>query len=118
MCWCVCSLIGCSCHWQLHELDKKFVCEICDQVLWGSRNFERHFSEAAHAAAMRALGIPNTAHFVGVTGIRDAQLLWSRLQREMATVDFDAARHEEYEDSFGNVLDRRTYEDLARQGML
>ena len=31
---------------------------------------------------------------------------------------FKAERDEEYEDSDGNVLNRATYEDLARQGML
>ena len=32
--------------------------------------------------------------------------------------EFDAEKDEEYEDSEGHVLNRRTYEDLARQGLL
>lgn len=31
---------------------------------------------------------------------------------------YDAEKEEEFEDSEGNVLDRRTFEDLARQGLL
>lgn len=31
---------------------------------------------------------------------------------------YDVEKEEEFEDSEGNVLDRRTFEDLARQGLL
>ncbi len=31
---------------------------------------------------------------------------------------YDAAVHEEFEDAEGNVMTRKTYEDLARQGLL
>ena len=34
------------------------------------------------------------------------------------TEAFKPERDEEYEDSDGNVLNRATYEDLARQGLL
>ncbi len=42
--------------------------------------FTDHFTEWRHAQGMRQLGIPNTRHFMNITKIEDAQLLWSRLQ--------------------------------------
>lgn len=67
---------------------------------------------------MRCLGIPNTRHFHGVTKIEDAQKLWEKLQQTVDGNVFDGEKEEEYEDSHGNVLTRKTYEDLARQGLL
>jgi splicing factor 3A subunit 3 len=34
--------------------------------------FDKHFTESKHAFGMRALGLPNTRHFAGITSIRDA----------------------------------------------
>ena len=67
---------------------------------------------------MRCLGIPNTKHFHDITLIEDATALHSKLKDTIAVELFDAAAEEEYEDSEGHVLNRRTYEDLARQGLL
>ena len=44
--------------------------------------------------------------------------MWEQLREDVDTKEWDPERDEEFEDSHGNVLDRRTYEDLARQGML
>ena len=67
---------------------------------------------------MRCLRIPNTKHFHGVTKMDDAVALWEQLQEKQELEQFKAERDEEYEDSDGNVLNRATYEDLARQGLL
>jgi splicing factor 3A subunit 3 len=67
---------------------------------------------------MKCLGIPNTKHFHGVTSIEDAQELWKKLQGLIEKERFDTSAQEEYEDSHGNVLSRKKYEDLARQGLL
>ena len=67
---------------------------------------------------MRCLGIPNTMHFHGVTKIEDAKRLWDKVQNSLVGTKFDGEKEEEYEDSHGNVLTRKTYEDLARQGLL
>ena len=105
---------------KLHGLNHYFDCEICGggESYRGRRNFELHFAEQRHAAGMRALGIPNTKHFHGVTRIDDAQELWQSLQEKLQQQQFDGTKEEEYEDSSGNVLSRKTYEDLARQGLL
>ena len=48
----------------------------------------------------------------------DAVALWEQLQERHQAEAFNAERDAEYEDCDGNVLNRATYEDLARQGML
>ena len=114
----------------------------------GRREFERHFRETRHATGMRALGIPNTKEFYEVTRIADAQALWETLrarragggggggvvgagkasggatataavsQRRATNAAVAADEVEEVEDEEGNVYDRRTYEDLKKQGIL
>mmetsp|Transcript_31086 Transcript_31086/g.93179 ORF Transcript_31086/g.93179 Transcript_31086/m.93179 type:complete len:517 (-) Transcript_31086:46-1596(-) len=105
--------------YKLHGLDQAFVCEICgNQTYHGRRAFDQHFNEWRHSHGMRCLRIPNTKHFHGVTKMDDAVALWEQLQEKQELEQFKAERDEEYEDSDGNVLNRATYEDLARQGLL
>ena len=104
---------------KLHGLNHYYLCEICGGESYrGRRNFELHFAEQKHTMGMKSLGIPNTKHFHGVTKIEDAQQLWSTLKHKVEHEQFDGNEEEEYEDSHGNVLSRKTYEDLARQGLL
>jgi splicing factor 3A subunit 3 len=105
--------------WKLHGLNKRYPCEICGGAEYeGRRNFDRHFQDARHAHGMKVLGIPNTKHFHDITRIEDAQRLHAKLTGELTDGRFVAAAGEEFEDSMGNVVDRRTYELLARQGLL
>ena len=105
--------------YKLHGLDVSYVCEICgNQTYWGRRAFDQHFNEWRHSHGMRCLRIPNTSHFHGVVKMDDAVALWEQLQEKADVEQFKPERDEEYEDSDGNVLNRATYEDLARQGLL
>ena len=120
--------------YKLHGLNVEYKCEICgNQSYWGRRAFDRHFQEFRHAHGMKCLGIPNTKHFHDITQIEDAIALYEKIKDKLpvraATVaapsllsaaSFAGAVDsvEEFEDTDGNVLDRRTYEDLARQGLL
>ncbi|KAJ2015219.1 Pre-mRNA-splicing factor sap61 [Coemansia sp. RSA 455] len=105
--------------YKLHGLGVKFSCEICgNSVYRGRKAYEKHFQEARHSTNMRRLGIPNTRQFHGVATIDEAQALWERVQvdkkREVTNVD----TVEEYEDSEGNVFNKKTYFDLKRQGLI
>lgn len=105
--------------YKLHGLGIEYKCEICgNQSYWGRRAFDRHFQEWRHAHSMRVLGIPNTKHFHDITLIEDALALHEKLKGTLSQEQFKGAVEEEFEDSHGNVLNRRTYEDLARQGLL
>ena len=63
-------------------------------------------------------GIPNTAHFANVTEIEDALALWAKLKEQKAHERFNPHIDEEFEDSEGNVVNRKTYDDMRRQGIL
>lgn len=87
---------------------------------------------------MRALGLPNTKHFHEITRIEDAlsrafiflvQLLDAdqrrplpsvaeKLKREGRHEIFEQETMEELEDDEGNVYNKKTYEDLKKQGLI
>ncbi|KAH9959239.1 RNA splicing factor PRP9 [Russula dissimulans] len=105
--------------YKLHGLGVEYRCEICsDHVYMGRKNFERHFQESRHAFGMRALGLPNTKHFHEITKIEDAMALAERLKREGRHEIFDQETMEELEDEEGNVYNRKTYDDLKKQGLI
>uniref|UniRef100_A0A8C5LYD5 Splicing factor 3a subunit 3 n=1 Tax=Leptobrachium leishanense TaxID=445787 RepID=A0A8C5LYD5_9ANUR len=105
--------------YKLHGLNINYNCEICGNYTYrGPKAFQRHFAEWRHAHGMRCLGIPNTAHFANVTQIEDAVSLWSKLKLQKASERWQPDTEEEYEDSSGNVVNKKTYEDLKRQGLL
>lgn len=62
--------------------------------------------------------MPNTKHFRDVTKVADALALYEKLQGSIDSGRFKGEDEEEYEDSDGNVFNRKTYDDLARQGLL
>lgn len=105
--------------YKLHGLNINYKCEICgNQTYRGPKAFQRHFSEWRHAHGMRCLGIPNTAHFANVTRIEDALQLWNKIKQAKDAERWNPDHEEEFEDSAGNVVSKRTYDDLQRQGLL
>ncbi|KAL5971812.1 Splicing factor 3A subunit 3 [Taenia solium] len=105
--------------YKLHGLNMYYSCEICgNQTYRGPKAFQRHFSEWRHAHGMRCLGIPNTAHFAHVTKIEEALALWQRIRTTKEAERWRPEVEEEMEDHAGNVVSRKTYEDLKRQGLL
>lgn len=44
--------------------------------------------------------------------------MYEKLKDQIDAESWDATAEEEFEDSEGNVLNRKTFEDLARQGLL
>ncbi|PKC73150.1 hypothetical protein RhiirA1_530621 [Rhizophagus irregularis] len=105
--------------YKLHGLGVEYPCEICgNYVYMGRKAFDRHFQEWRHAHGMRCLGIPNTRHFHEITLIEDAYALWEKLKSTGKTDEFKADTMEEFEDQEGNVFNKKTYDDLKRQGLL
>lgn len=105
--------------YKLHGLNISYNCEICGNFTYkGPKAFQRHFSEWRHAHGMRCLGIPNTAHFANVTQIEDAIQLWEKIKQQKNQERWVPEQNEEFEDSLGNVVTKKTYEDLKRQGLL
>jgi splicing factor 3A, putative len=105
--------------YKLHGLNITYSCEICGNATYkGPKAFQLHFAEWRHAHGMRCLGVPNTAHFANVTQIEDALKLWHKLKEEKQKEKFQPSTEEEYEDTEGRVVNKKTYEDLKRQGLL
>ncbi|KAM3670200.1 LOW QUALITY PROTEIN: splicing factor 3A subunit 3-like [Ammospiza maritima maritima] len=105
--------------YKLHGLNINYRCEICGNCTYqGPRAFQRHFAEWRHAHGMRCLGIPNTAHFASITQIEDAVSLWAKLKQQKPSERWQPDTEEEYEDSSGNVVNKKTYKDLRCQGLL
>ena len=85
---------------------------------------------------MRALGLPNTKHFHEITRIEDAlsrmfplrfvsltpltltPTVAEKLRQEGKQEIFQQETMEELEDDEGNVYNRKTYEDLKKQGLI
>lgn len=55
---------------------------------------------------------------VFVHATQDARDLYAKIKDALDKEQWNAEDNEEYEDREGNVLNRRTYEDLARQGLM
>ncbi|ORZ33676.1 hypothetical protein BCR44DRAFT_35523 [Catenaria anguillulae PL171] len=105
--------------YKLHGLGVEYPCEICGgYVYMGRKAFERHFQEFRHAMGMKSLGVPNNKQFQEITKIEDALSLWDKLKASQNKGTFRADVDAEFEDSEGNVMSRKVYEDLQRQGLL
>ncbi|KAG9331298.1 hypothetical protein JZ751_019530 [Albula glossodonta] len=86
--------------YKLHGLNINYNCEICGNYTYrGPKAFQRHFAEWRHAHGMRCL-------------------VWAKLKSQKASERWQPDTEEEYEDSSGNVVNKKTYEDLKRQGLL
>jgi len=104
--------------YKLHGLNVQFTCEICgNATYWGRRAYETHFKESRHQHGMRCLKIPNTRAFAEITTIAEALALHKSLESKDSN-KWDKQTDEEYEDADGNVYNRKTFEDLKRQGLI
>uniref|UniRef100_A0A6B2G8C0 Splicing factor 3A subunit 3 (Trinotate prediction) n=1 Tax=Myxobolus squamalis TaxID=59785 RepID=A0A6B2G8C0_MYXSQ len=105
--------------YKLHGLNIYYNCEICGNSKYrGPKAFQRHFGEWRHAHGMRCLGIPNTAHFVNVTKIQDAYNLWDVIKNNKLKEQWNPEFDEEFEDTDGNPINKKIFDDMSRQGLL
>lgn len=104
---------------KLHGLGVEYKCEICGGAsYWGQKAFEKHFQQWRHAYGMKCLKIPNTVHFKNVTSIEEALRLNKKIFEQNHKKTFQPDYEEEFEDQDGNVLPRKIYIDLKRQGII
>lgn len=104
--------------YKLQSLNKTFECEICGNVVYrGPKAFHNHFSESRHAHGMKCLGIPNTSHFYYISKIEEVLNLYEKIKEDRKMFQWNRDQ-EEMEDSFGNVMKRKTWLDLERQGCI
>jgi len=67
---------------------------------------------------MKCLKIPNTPEMKGVTRIADAIELGEKFKSRDIQRMWNPEQDEEYEDKDGNVFNKKTYDDMVRQGIL
>lgn len=105
--------------YKLHGLGVEFPCEICGNFVYmGRRAFDKHFNEYRHIHGLKCLGITNTTLFREITRIDEAQRLWEKLEADKKRTKVAADTVEEMEDAQGNVMPRKVFEDLQKQGLL
>ncbi|KAF2746171.1 hypothetical protein M011DRAFT_487673 [Sporormia fimetaria CBS 119925] len=106
--------------YRLHGLGVEFPCEICGNFVYmGRRAFDKHFNEPRHVYGLKCLGITgNTTLFREITGIEEATKLWKKLQKDKKKEKTDADSVVQMEDSEGNVMPEKIYNDLLAQGIL
>ncbi|CAK3835114.1 Pre-mRNA-splicing factor sap61 [Lecanosticta acicola] len=111
--------------YKLHGLGVEFPCEICgNYVYMGRRAFDKHFSEQRHVYGLQCLGITkNTGLFREITKIEEAEKLWQKLERDRQNELQKMGGEKgdgiiEMEDSRGNVMPKRVYDDMAKAGLI
>jgi len=105
--------------YKLHGLNIEYKCEICGNYsYWGPRAFARHFNEWRHSYGMKCLGIANTKEFENITLIEDAITLNRKLKKLSQSKEWKPEEEEEFEDKEGHVYNKKTYDDLKRQGLV
>jgi splicing factor 3A subunit 3 len=106
--------------YRLHGLGVEFPCEICGNFVYmGRRAFDKHFNEPRHVYGLKCLGITgNTSLFREITGIEEATNLWKKIQQDKKKDKVEADNVVQMEDSEGNVMPEKIYNDLLAQGIL
>lgn len=105
--------------YRLHGLGVEFPCEICGNFVYmGRRAFDKHFNEPRHVHGLKCLGITNTSLFREITGIKEAEDLWRTFQQNKKKEKVQAENVVQMEDSEGNVMPEKIYNDLLAQGIL
>ncbi|CUS21639.1 LAQU0S03e07206g1_1 [Lachancea quebecensis] len=106
--------------YKLQGLDIEYPCELCGNFIYnGRRQFDKHFGEQRHVFGLRRLGIEPSASFKGVTKIDDAKQLWSHLRSTSSGRGSPEAKLEvEVEDDDGNVMSKKVYDELKKQGLI
>lgn len=84
--------------------EPSFYCEVCNSDITGTSDFYAHFLEERHVQSLEALGAVDVQRCFGVSRIALVRKLIENV--------------EEVEDADGNVYDKRTYDDLARHGLI
>ncbi|KAF2106555.1 hypothetical protein BDV96DRAFT_507646 [Lophiotrema nucula] len=105
--------------YKLHGLGVEFPCEICGNFVYmGRRAFDKHFNEPRHVYGLKCLGITNTTLFREITGISEALELWKKIQAENKKQKSTTENVVQMEDTDGNVMPEKVYQDLLAQGIL
>ncbi|KAM0672191.1 subunit 3 of splicing factor 3a [Ordospora colligata] len=99
------------------DLDVEFECEVCGYVCHGWQDFDLHFESECHLKGMKRYGVGLYSKlYWGITRVDTLMRMKARVASEEQKEALEY--QEEFEDCEGNVFDKRTYEDLKRNGLV
>ena len=106
--------------YKLQGLDIEYPCEVCGNLIYkGRRQFDKHFTEQRHIFGLKRLGVDPSPSFKGVTSIDDVKQLWAHLRSSSKASNAAGPKfEEEIEDEEGNVMSKKVYEELKKQGLI
>lgn len=97
--------------WKLHQLGKKFFCEVCGFTYAGEKNYAQHFMEPRHERGLERLGVRVTARTANAFKLISTREGALAAQRKIEEGEEQARRRlrgddEEIEDATGTVATR------------
>lgn len=107
--------------YKLQGYHKSYNCEVCGDITYKGRVvFSKHFTGLKHQQGLKMLGVndESLSLFKNITKIDEAIELWRRIKRVTRIRDGDIENAIEVEDADGNVMSKKDYEELKRQGLL
>lgn len=107
--------------WKLNGLGIEFNCEICGDIKYkGRKAFEQHFFENKHIYGLKCLGIDvkYLKLFKDVVKIEEILKLWEKIKKNDEIKNIDKEESIQVEDSNGNVMSEKLYNELKKQGLI
>ncbi|ELP91113.1 pre-mRNA-splicing factor PRP9, putative [Entamoeba invadens IP1] len=105
--------------YKFRGLGTMYYCEICGGCGYkGRKNYEKHFEEAKHIRGLKCLGIESSIEYFDICRIKDAISLKAKLDEMKKMGRFDVMNEAEYEDPDGNLILKKDYDMLKRQGLI
>lgn len=107
--------------YKLQGLHKQYRCEICGNAVFKGRlQFAKHFGLTKHIHGLLSLGVSELkiSLFGGISEISGAKDLWNELKKDNGSDPESKLDDEEVEDDEGNVMSRKDYVELKKQGLL
>lgn len=106
--------------WKLKGLGHEFKCEICDNAVFKGRSaFNKHFKESVHLEKLKKMGVhDNFIIFKDLSKKKDVLDLLDTLQKKYREQIQYVDNTEQVEDDEGNIMNKKVYEQLQKQGLL
>lgn len=106
---------------KLQGLHRSYECEVCGNISYKGRvAYDKHFGSTKHTQGLKLLGVEDDLIplFKGISTIDEAVELWRKIKRASRLQEGERDNAEEVEDEAGNVMSKKDYLDLKKQGLL
>lgn len=107
--------------YKLQGLHRSYDCEVCGNISYKGRvAYNKHFGGAKHVQGLKLLGVDDDSIplFKSISTIDEAVSLWRKIKRANRIEEGERENAVEVEDEAGNVMSKKDYLDLKKQGLL